>query len=88
MADNVNQVPASQISREVAEKERTKLLGGNEYKPLASEYNESHKNALSDGDDKGKGETSTVGSKTDIQERAKLTTINLYGANKPYTSPE
>lgn len=82
------QITAAEISREVATKEYTKLTAANEYKPGSEEYSAQHKNALSDGDDKGKGQTNTIGSKIDIAERNKLTTMNLFGPNKPYTNPD
>lgn len=89
MADvNVRTQDAATESRKVAEQEYAKLIGGNEYKPTASEYSATHKNALSDGDDKGKGETSTIGSKTDIVERSKLTTMNMYGQGREYKNPD
>lgn len=86
---NVASVPAAQVSREVAQTEWNKLIGGNEYQPGDSKgYSATHPNALSDGDEKGKGEAQTIGSKTDIVERNKLITMNLYGSNKPYTNPD
>lgn len=49
------------------------------------EFNSSHKNALSDGDDKGKGENSgSVGSRTDIQQRKLAEAKNMYNRNKEY----
>ena len=47
-------------------------------------YSATHKNALSDGDEHGKGETTTVGSVTDMTERAKGVAKNTYNQNKPY----
>lgn len=47
-------------------------------------YNISHKNAKSDGDEWGKGETDTIGGKTDIETRAKSVAKNKYSNNNPY----
>jgi hypothetical protein len=72
-------IPASEQLRKVALDEREgKLLPINEYKPLSSEYGATHKNALSDGDEKGKGETGTIGNKTDIITRNKLKNVKFY----------
>lgn len=49
------------------------------------EFGISHPNALSDGDDKGKGESDgTIGSKTDIENRRQMLTKNRFSYNKPY----
>jgi len=62
-------------------------------KPLVSknshnkndEYNIAHKNALSDGDEKGKGEKNdSIGSLTDITKRTELTAKNSYNKGKEY----
>jgi hypothetical protein len=88
MADVVR-IPASEQLRKVALEEREgKLIPINEYKPESSEYGATHQNALSDGDDKGKGETTTIGSKTDIVTRNVLKNINQFNSSKPYTTPE
>jgi len=62
---------------------RDNLISKNTYKE-GDQYNVSHENALSDGDDKGKGETNTVGSKTDIDTRNTLMTKNMYNQNNEY----
>lgn len=86
---NTVRIPASEQLRKVATEERDgKLVPINEYKPEASEYGAGHPNALSNGDEKGKGETQTIGSKTDIITRSVLNNINQFNENKPYTSPE
>lgn len=84
-----NRIPASEQLRTVAKAEREgKLIPTNEYKPDSFEYGATNPNALSDGDEKGKGATTTIGGKTDIQERTKLIVVNQYAESKPYTSPE
>lgn len=50
------------------------------------DYNIAHENALSDGDEHGKGETDTIGSATDIRKRDQLEAKNLYTKNDPYDS--
>jgi hypothetical protein len=88
MADAVR-IPASEQLRKVAVDEREgKLFPINEYKPVSSEYNSGHPNALSDGDEKGKGETQTIGNKTDILTRSALKGVNQFTDSSPYTSPE
>jgi len=48
-------------------------------------YNMGNKNALSDGDEKGKGENNgSVGSATDIKTRNKLLAKNKYSETDPY----
>ena len=49
------------------------------------EYNTNHKNALSDGDEFGKGENNgQVGGATDIVKRKELLTKSIYSSNKEY----
>jgi hypothetical protein len=69
----------SRISVEFRERE----IARNEYQD-GDQYYAGHPNALSDGDEKGKGETNTIGSKTDIQTRQKLIAKNDYSLNNPY----
>lgn len=87
---NVYRTPASEQLRQIAEEEREgKLFPINEYKPVSSEYAEGHPNALSDGDEKGKGELEeSVGSRTDIVNRNYLTGVNQFSTARPYTYPE
>lgn len=47
-------------------------------------YNINHPNAKSDGDERGKGETDTIGGSTDIRVRNVLTAKNKYSRNNPY----
>ena len=88
MANSVR-IPASEQLRTVAVAEREgKLIPINEYKPTSFEYGASNPNALSDGDEKGKGELATIGSKTDIVTRNSLFGVNQYTQTTQYTSPE
>lgn len=83
-------IPASDILRDVAANEKKKLTAKNEYKELSDEYSATHPNAISDGDEKGKGDggKGTIGTKTDIETRTKNTVLNQYNNNKPYENPD
>lgn len=71
----------------IADQERAKLMASNEYDGSPSdEYGSSHPNALSDGDEAGKGQTNTVGSKTDILTRQNLLNFNTYNNANGYDS--
>lgn len=69
----------SKISTEFRERE----IARNAYSDN-DEYYSGHPNALSDGDEKGKGETNTVGGLTDIEKREELKAKNKYSLNNPY----
>ena len=90
MAEDIMKIPASEQLRKIAKDERDgKLFPINEYKPNSEEYSATHRNALSDDDEKGKGETlSGIGNKTDIITRKTLQVINQFNENNPYRSPE
>jgi len=62
---------------------RNPLLAKNEF-TNNDEYNVGHENALSDGDEHGKGETETIGSATDIKKRKQLEAKNQFTQNDPY----
>jgi hypothetical protein len=64
---------------------RDPLLAKNEF-TNNDEYVVGHPNALSDGDEHGKGETDTIGSATDIKKRQQLEAKNKYTLNDPYDS--
>lgn len=64
---------------------RNPLLAKNEF-TNNDEYNVGHENALSDGDEHGKGATTTIGSATDIAKRQQLEAKNKYTLNDPYDS--
>ena len=49
------------------------------------DYNTGHPNALSDGDDRGRGQVSDqVGTSTDIKKREELSTKSKFNKNNPY----
>lgn len=72
---------------QIADQQRAALMSSNEYDGSPSdEYGSSHPNALSDGDEAGKGQTNTVGNKTDILTRQSLLAFNSYNASSEYNS--
>jgi hypothetical protein len=76
---------------EVGEEQRNRLLPKNDYKPT-NEYSSTNKDAIADGDEKGKGtgsflDTTNGGSSIDNVERINEIKINQYQKNKPYTTP-
>jgi len=73
-----------------ADQERKKLIPKNDYK-TTNEYSSTNKDAMSDGDDKGRGtgvflDTVNGGTKLDQLERKSETVINKYKADNPYPS--
>jgi hypothetical protein len=74
-----------------ADQERKKLIPKNDYK-TTNEYSSTNKDAMSDGDDKGRGtgvflDTKNGGTKTDQLERVSEIVINKYKESNPYTTP-
>lgn len=70
----------------IADKERTISLSRNEYN-YDDLYNSTNPNALSTGDDKGKGELDgKIGGITDINTRIDNTGRNIYNPNLEYNS--
>jgi len=67
----------------VSKQYRDALIAKNDY-DNNDYYSVSHKDALSDGDELGKGETDTVGSLTDIKTRESLAAKNIFTKNKEY----
>ena len=75
----------------VGEQERGKLFPIYDYKAV-NPYSATNKDAISDGDEKGKGtgsflDTTNGGSSLDIVERISEIKINEYQRDKPYTTP-
>lgn len=76
---------------QVGEQQRQKLIPKNDYKPV-NQYSATNKDAISDGDELGKGtgsflDTTNGGSSVDILERKNEIKINEYQYDKPYTTP-
>ena len=70
----------------ISEKYRTELLNKNNY-TSNNFYSSINKDALSDGDEKGKGDLNgSVGSKTDINTRLENINKNKFKANSEYNS--
>ena len=69
----------------VADKIRNQLLAKNNFASQKNEYGSTNKDALSDGDEKGKGELDgKVGSLTDIKSRTDVVARNKYNPSKGY----
>jgi hypothetical protein len=76
---------------QIGEQQRQRLIPKNDYKPV-NQYSATNKDAISDGDEKGKGtgsflDTVNGGSSIDILERKNEIKINEYQFDKPYTTP-
>jgi hypothetical protein len=76
---------------QIGEQQRQKLFPKNDYKST-NQYSQTNPDALSDGDELGKGtgvflDTINGGSSIDIIERINEIKINEYQSNKPYTTP-
>lgn len=85
--------PSNDLSK-IADAQRAKLKPKNDYKQTANEYSATNKDALADGDAKGKGTggdldvyNNQAGSITDITKRKEEIVINEYQPTKPYTTP-
>ena len=75
----------------IGQDQRKKLIPKNDYKET-NQYSATNKDAISDGDDFGKGtgvflDTVNGGSQLDIIERKNEIKIIEYQPNKPYTTP-
>ena len=75
----------------VGEQQRNRLIPKNDYKAV-NPYSAKNKDAISDGDEQGKGtggflDTANGGSSIDIIERINEIKINEYQRDKPYTTP-
>jgi len=72
----------SRLERESV-KYREELLAKSRYRP-EDEYAQGHPDALSDGDNRGRGETTSIGTAIDIQTRNKLLAKSKYNKNNEY----
>jgi hypothetical protein len=75
----------------VADVERAKLIPRNDYNEVGNQYSVVNRNALADGDAKGKGTgifldvyNTNAGTITDVVERKDDIKINQYNSSKPY----
>lgn len=76
----------------VADKIRNQLLAKNNFASQKNEYGSTNKDALSDGDEIGRGtgtflDIKNGGTSEDIVERNNEIKINSYQPDKPYTTP-
>ncbi len=84
--------PDNALSK-IADMERQKLLPKNDF-AKTNEYSSVNPDALSDGDEMGRGTgtfldrySDNIGTRTDIQERKSQIVINEYKFKNPYTTP-
>jgi hypothetical protein len=75
----------------VADVERAKLIPRNDYNDVGNQYSVVNRNALADGDAKGKGTgvfldvyNTNAGTITDVAERKDDIKINKFNSSKPY----
>lgn len=94
MAGEQQTQPGARLS-EYAQAERDKLFPKNIYSPKSDSYGPQHPNALSDGDDKGRGTAvflgvrdNETGTKTDILTRKENVKTNSYNSKNGYSVPD
>jgi hypothetical protein len=87
---DLNQTEPNTLSS-IAELERGKLIPKNNYNKSGNEYSSVNKDAIADGDSKGRGTgifldvyNSTAGTIEDVSERKSEVKINQYSAVKTY----
>ena len=87
---DLNQTEPNTLSS-IAELERGKLIPKNNYNKSGNEYSSVNKDAMADGDSKGRGTgifldvyNSTAGTIEDVSERKSEVKINQYSAVKTY----
>ena len=75
----------------VADVERSKLIPRNDYNEVGNQYSVVNRDALDDGDAKGRGTgifldvyNANAGTITDVVERKNEIKINSYNSSKPY----
>ena len=83
--------PKNQLSS-IAEAERSKLFPKNDFSPRSDRYSPVHPDAVSDGDEIGRGTgtfldvyNENAGTSTDVFERKDELKINRYISSQPYT---
>jgi hypothetical protein len=80
---------------EVATSQRDMLFPKNIYSPKSEKYGPQHPNAMSDGDEKGRGTSvflgvrdDNTGTQTDILTRKDNVKTNSYNSGNGYTTPD
>ena len=75
----------------IADMERAKLIPKNDYNPEGNEYSSVNRDAVADGDDKGRGTgvfldvyNTNAGTVTDVTERKNEIKINKFNASNTY----
>lgn len=75
----------------IADQERAKLIPKNDYNSVGNEYSAVNRDAVADGDNKGRGTgvfldvyNQAAGDKVDIVERQNEIKINKFNSAKPY----
>jgi hypothetical protein len=75
----------------IAEMERAKLIPKNDYNAVGNEYSSTNKDAVADGDNKGRGTgvfldvyNTTAGTAQDVLERKEDIKINKFNSSNPY----
>ena len=77
----------------IADMERAKLIPKNDYNEVGNEYSAVNRDALADGDDKGRGTgvfldvyNTNAGTINDVAERKNEIKVNQYNSSKTYTN--
>lgn len=85
--------PKNKLS-EIADAERAKLFPKNDYSPKSEKYSTTHKDAIADGNNLGRGTgnfldiyNQNAGTKQDVIERNDDMKVNFYSPSKPYYTP-
>jgi hypothetical protein len=86
--------PDNQLSK-IADEQRKKLLPQNAFSIQGDKYSATHPDALSDGDDIGRGTGGfldiygqNIGTRIDVISRKDDIIINKYSQNNPYYNPK
>jgi hypothetical protein len=90
--DPINVEQPKNSLTDIAERIRKELLTKNDYGVKRNEYSATNKDAISDGDNQGRGtgvflDTQNGGTITDVVERKNEIKINKYQSGNPYNTP-
>jgi hypothetical protein len=87
---NLNQTENNQLTS-LSDSERTKLIPKNDYNKVGNEYSAVNKDALADGDSRGRGTgtfldvyNTAAGTIEDVTERKNEIKINKFNSSKTY----
>ena len=87
---NLNQTEANQLTS-LSDSERAKLIPRNDYNKVGNEYSAVNKDALADGDSRGRGTgifldvyNTAAGTIEDVTERKNEIKINKFNSSKTY----